>query len=530
MAGLKRVFAPTDRQTARFAFGWQPAHDAADRTSRAFSGWNPVRGSADADLLDELDTIQARSRDLARNEALTSGAYQTYRDNIVGHVLRLSAQPDYRLLGQDKDWADEWGNGVEAWFRTWADTPECDAARTLNLLGLTHQALTGALMNGDAVAIAQWLPRPDSLWSTRLQVIEADRLATPPSLASQEHIRGGVEIDDYSAPLAYHIRKTHPGERNPGLDEYARIPAFTPWGRRRVIHLYDKERSGQNRGKPIVAAVMKDLRMSGNYAQAELKAAVVNALVAAFIESNLPPESIGTLFGSQDNRLPANPLAYWQETFESANAPKLEGGAVIPLPLGSKLASHNPGRPATAFGVFMDSVIRRIAAGLNLPYELLLKDFSKTNYSSARAALLEAWRFFYGRRRWLSDQWLGPIYELFFEEALAVNRVIAPGFYANKYAYLKCRWVFAGRGWVDPVKEANAAKIRMDNGLSTLEMECAEQGLDWEEALEQRAREQARKEALGLNDPEPTAAPPADPVDTEEDDAQDNGAKDNTHD
>ncbi|MBK8897350.1 MAG: phage portal protein, partial [Candidatus Competibacteraceae bacterium] len=98
--------------------------------------WNPSLGSADADLLDELDTIRGRSRDLRRNESLTASAYQTYRDNIVGHVLRLSAQPDYRMLDRDKEWADEWGNGAESWFHTWSDSTECDAARTQTLIGL----------------------------------------------------------------------------------------------------------------------------------------------------------------------------------------------------------------------------------------------------------------------------------------------------------------------------------------------------------------------------------------------------------
>lgn len=38
----------------------------------------------------------------------------------------------------------------------------------------------------------------------------------------------------------------------------------------------------------------------------------------------------------------------------------------------------------------------------------------------------------------------------------------------------------------------------MDIGLSTLEAECAGQGLDWEEVLEQCAREKAKLAELGL--------------------------------
>ena len=38
----------------------------------------------------------------------------------------------------------------------------------------------------------------------------------------------------------------------------------------------------------------------------------------------------------------------------------------------------------------------------------------------------------------------------------------------------------------------------MEIGLSTLEEECASQGLDWEEVLEQRLREKNKLQELGL--------------------------------
>jgi lambda family phage portal protein len=146
----------------------------------------------------------------------------------------------------------------------------------------------------------------------------------------------------------------------------------------------------------------------------------------------------------------------------------------------------------------MSTVLKHMAAGLNMPYELLLKDFTQTNYSSARAALLEAWRYFQGRRRWLIEYWLMPIYEMWMEEAVAAGRVEAEDFYTRRYAYLRSRWIFAGRGYVDPTKEAKGAQIRLDTGISTLEAECAEQGLDYEEVLDQRQRERQAMAERGL--------------------------------
>jgi lambda family phage portal protein len=225
---------------------------------------------------------------------------------------------------------------------------------------------------------------------------------------------------------------------------------------------------------------------------------VVNSMIAAFIETPLSGEQIAELFGTPE-KLNASRAA-WEV--------KLEGASVIPLHPGDKLSAFTPSRPNDAFAPFVEAVLRYIGTGLNLPYELLMKDFSKTNYSSARAALLEAWRYFTGRREWLATYWASPVYELWLEEAVARGEVEAPGYYDRPGAYAACRWIGPGRGWIDPMKEAQASGERIRNYVSTYEREAAEQGLDWEEVAEQLAREQAFMQKLGLN----VAAAPALPA------------------
>ena len=484
--------------------------------------WMPAALSADADLLPDLGMLTARSRDLGRNNGLMASAQQTLRDNIIGAVLRLSASPDYRLLGWSREQARAWANITEAKHRSWADTTDCDATATNTLLGLSLQALGGALLNGDAIALPLWLERPGSPWRTKLMLIESDRLCTPLALQHRENIRGGIEYDAYGAPVAYYILKKHPGDAytyaTAAAQEWERIPAFNEFGRRRVIHIHDKERTGQSRGKPVVSAVMREIRMAGDYAHNELQASVTNSLVAAFLETDLDTDSASALFGTDVRQA-------WAQNLDAAKTMgittrKMSSGGVVPLPPGTRINSVAPGRPNASFEAFMLATLRNIAAGMNIPYELLLKDFSKTSYSSARASMLEAWRYFNGRRRWLTDTWLRPVYELWLEEAVNTGHIEAPDFYQNRYAYQRARFIFGGRGWVDPVKEATAAQIRMACGLSTLEKECAEQGEDYEEILDQQAIEFAMREERGL--PQPSlqngnqAAQP-DPQDPEDD-------------
>ena len=469
------------------------AHSGASLTSRELANWMPVPGSADSDLLPDLTTLVSRSRDLTRNHGIASGAAQTLQDNVVGVGLRLSAIPDYRALGREKEWAEEWSQQVESLWRSWADTTRFDAANSLTFAGMTAQIFRSSVLNGEALALPLWMPSSDVPFATRIQSIEADRLSNPNDRFDQEKLRGGIEIDDYGAPVAYWLRKAHPGDAYLGIGvpvrDWERVPAFTPWGRRRVIHVHDKERTGQSRGKPLLTAVLQQFKMLDHYQRTELQAAIVNAMVAAVIETPLDGQSIAEMMGGDANSYLAAKNQYQV---------KLQGGATIPLYPGDKLTPFTPSRPASQFSTFVETVLRHIGAAMGLPYELLLKDFSKTNYSSARAALLEAWRFFRGRRQWLATYWANPVYELWLEEAVSAGLVDAPDFYENRYAYSRAKWIGPGRGWIDPVKEAQAAQIRMDAGISTLEDECAEQGLDWEEVLEQRARERTRMRELGL--------------------------------
>lgn len=488
---MGREIAIVDQFGRPISANMDTAHFAASRTARELRQWTPSLESADAELIGESGTIAARSYDLERNNGIAGGAIRTQVDNILGTGLRLSAKPDYRALGRTKEWADGWARITEAKWRTFANTLEFDAARQLNFGGQSVVMLRSAFLSGDGIALAMWLPdRPGAKWATCFQLVDSARLGNPIGRMSGPALRDGVEINEFGEPLAYHIRKSHPGDGwiLGGDQSFERVPARTEFGRRRVLHLFEKTRPGQSRGKAILAGVMAAFKMLDHYQRIELQTVVVNSMIAAFIETPLKADEIAELFGSQEQFMASR--KGWDV--------KLEGAGIIPLHPGDKLNAFTPTRPNGAYSAFVEAVLRYISTGLNMPYELLMKDFSKTNYSSARAALLEAWRYFNARREWISTYWADPVYELWLEEAIARGEVEAPDFHDNRAAWCACNWIGSGRGWVDPMKEAQASGERIRNNVSTLEREAAEQGMDWEEVLEQRAREEAFAKGLGL--------------------------------
>lgn len=480
------------------SYYFETAYQGASMTSKELSGWNPVAGSADSDLLYDLTSLVPRARDLERNHGIAHGAQQTKLDNVVGIGLRLSPIPDYRALGKDKLWAMEWGRQVKSLWRGWADSTDCDVMNTLNFHGLTRIVFSGCMLNGESLALPMWIPTERTKFCTKLQVIESDRLSTPIGRIDGQYMRGGIQIDDYGKPLSYWIRKAHPGDAYigvlPQVVQWENISAETPWGRKRVIHVHEMDRIGQHRGKPDLTSVLTQFKMLDHYQRTEIQAAVVQAMIAAFIETPLDQQTLATMLGGDVNS------AEFAEYLRQKNEYRvnLKGAAVLPLFPGDKMSAFTPTRPNSAYGPFTGNVLKHIAAGLNIPVPFLTKDWSEMNYSSARTAILEAWRFFIGRRRFLTDYWASPVYELFLEELVNAGMIEAPDFYENRHAYCRAKWIGPGRGWVDPVKEAEGAQMRMDNYLSTLENECAEQGEDWEEVLEQRAAERAFMAQLHL--------------------------------
>ncbi len=127
-----------------------------------------------------------------------------------------------------------------------------------------------------------------------------------------------------------------------------------------------------------------------------------------------------------------------------------------------------------------------------------MKDFSKTNYSSARAALLEAWRYFSAQRQWLATYWARPVYELWLEEAINKGLIEAPDFYENKAAWTRCKWIGPVVVGLILSKKPKPHIYGCRLVFPRWKMNVPAKVLDWEEVLEQLAREKAKITELGL--------------------------------
>lgn len=486
------------------------SHGGADEI-RKLTDWRPALRSADADILPEKDILDARARDTLRNDAYVAGGARLHKDNIVGALFLLNAKPETKILWgrEDPTWESEFQEEVETKFTLWAESPQnwIDSARTNTLTGLVRLAVGVYTAGGEVLATGEWMRNDGRPYRSALQFIDTDRLSTPWDKGLDQRIRKGVERDYYGAPLAYHIRSEHPNDVPSGintLDSYKwrRVPARKPWGRQMVLHIFEQLRPDQSRGVAAMVTALTEMRMTRRFRQTELERAVIAATYAASIETDLPSDAAYTAMGGDEE----NPSVAWATDYLEAVNEYSGGsknlhinGARIPMfwP-GTKLKIQNPGAASPQGDKFEQSLLRHIAAALDVSYEQLSRDYTQTNYSSARAAMAETQRAMQSRKKMVADRTASFIYRLWLEEAINYNhletlkRANVPAFYEglNAEAYSAAEWIGAGQGMIDPLKETQADILSIREGLTTKETVIARRsGGDYRKVARQRKRE-----------------------------------------
>lgn len=492
------------------------------------AGWHPAGRSADEDIAYNLNTLRARSRDLFMGSPLATGALKTLRTNIVGTGLKANVQCDREMLGLTQEEADAWNKHTAAEWRLWACSSSADAARTCTFAQMQALVLLSCLLSGDCFVALPYLNRPGTPYRLAMNLIEGDRVCNPMGQGwdFNSNTLEGVEVDDYGAPVAYWIARYNPRAAMQYVkgqpQHWERIPAFGPSGRRQVLHiLSDLERPAQRRGTPFLAPVIESLKQLEKYTDSELVAAVVAGYFSVFIKSNTPEDGMPS-FGA--------PLGDEASATPDPQDIALSPGMIASLEPGEDISVANPGRPNSNFEGFVSAICRQIGSALELPYELVIKQFS-SSYSASRGALLEAWKMFRMRRQWLQDSFCQPVYEAWLAEAVTSGRVEAPGFFEDPLiarAWSGVLWSGDAQGQLDPQKEAAAAQLRVAAGFSTREREARElTNMDFGQICEQQGRELRMMQASGLETGTATQSPETPPEGYASDKDDDSDDKDN---
>ncbi|MCM1295486.1 MAG: phage portal protein [Muribaculaceae bacterium] len=522
IAGVAPKYA-MQRMAARSALSFLNSgygNYGANQTKKTMRGWMFYGGSAKEDIEDNIDILRQRSRDAYMGIPTAAAALKTMRTNVIAGGLMPAPQIDGDYLGLSQEQVEKLQAQIIREFGLWADTAVCDADRMDDFYKLQQLAFLGAQMNGDAIAVLPTGQQKGQPYSLRVKIIEADRLCSPDGfdrLAPCEvqghrvhRIVQGVETDQNGMVVAYWICNHHPlgnGTVDGTEMKWVRVEAYGELtGRRNVLHIITRERAGQLRGVPILAPVLESLKQLGRYTEAEINAAVISAMFTVFVQPQMATD--GRPFGEM---IPPEQLIDTQDQ----GTIELGTGAIVSLNPGETVQFADPKHPNNGYDAFSGAMIKQIGAALEIPPEVMGKQFS-TSYSAARGALNEFWRVCEMWRDWFATDFCQPIYEEWLAEAVALGRIKAPGFFSDpaiRKAYSGCKWNGPARTNLNPVQEVSAAVSRVDAGFSTAQEETAQMTSgNYAYNIRQRAAEAKMKREVDdiIHPPQKTPEPPTD--------------------
>lgn len=481
----------------------------ASHIKRGVKGFNAQSGSPQEDIDLNNYTLRQRGRMLYMSQPIAASGIKTTRTNAIGLGLKLNPKIDRELLGMDSKSAEEWQRHVKKEFSLWADKKNtCDATGMNNFYSMQQLALISMLMSGDVFALKEMEDKTkDAPYSLRIRLIEADRCSTPGSMIgfnlnitegqaeNGNKIYDGVEVRKNGMVEAYHFRNTYPYQFSLEKTEWIRVKAYgEKTGLPNVLHIMISERPEQYRGVTFLAQVIEPLLQLRRYTESELVSAVVESFFTAFIKTGVHTDASGIPFNETE------PVGdgTGSERYDP-NEYELGQGNIVMLNKDEEVEFADPKRPAKGFDVFVNAISTQIGAALEIPKDLLLKEFN-ASYSASRAALLEAWKSFRMYRTWFVDDFCDPVYEMWLSEAVATGRVNAPGFFIDpiiKKAWLGCEWIGPSQGQLDPGKEVKAEILAVQHGFTTHEDATMRlNGGDWNSNMDQLEIEYQRLSSM----------------------------------
>ncbi len=433
---------------------------AADR-GRLTDNWQRWSSSPNS-ILGELSTVRSRANWLYENNCWVRAAVDLLLARIVGAGTTLQAQTKNPAFNEK----------AEALWKRWCFS--ADYYRQFHFGDIERLAILKLFTDGGLFFHIVTDADNRSTAPFSIEILEYGRLAPAGALGTKNRVINGIEVDENGRVVAYHFYKSVDTYIEPTL-EVERVPAED------IIHFSPFRRPGQLLGIPLLAPIIPYAYHLEDLIEAELINAKVSASFGIVIKKTGTPTGV------------LNPETGQREL-------EIAPGMIAELNPGEDIAVIDPKRPGSTFDDFVKLILRGMGRSIGLSYEQISGDKSEVNYSSARHSELELRDYILPFRKALERYFLRPVYTEFIKNAISLGNLNIMGAIKNWENWTPHRWIFKGFDWVDPLKEAQAKRLELLMGLTTLADEAAAKGKDWKELADQRAQEISYLKELGIED------------------------------
>lgn len=476
------------------------------------SGILSMRGASLVESREDIrrvwDRISALALDFIQNSGRLKGAVDQVLADTVGTELKLNAKPDLSKLGYSAEETTAFAKLVEERWRQWAWSPaECDQRGKFTVPQMVDIALRWQIAYGEATGVIGYMT-PAQRRGYGIESGVKVCMVTPTRLVRDtseiEGMFAGVIHDTAGRPVAYRFQ-----ERQTGFEVKKDYPARDRDGRPVVIHVFDPVDAADVRGISVIASALRTYANSERLEEVTLATAILQTVFAATLTSPNPSaDAFEALESLTDEKLKTEMTGYLQSRLDVAAESKLtigDASQVNHLAPGETLQLHTAATPGAQYVPFKAGLDRDMARAIGITYESYSMDFVGATYSSVRMGNSSIWPVVLRRRERIAAPICQSIYENWLDEEIGEGRIPLRGGYrafrANRAAVTWAEWRGPAKPSADDYKSARAQTERLQNGTSTLEVECAENGLDWRDVIKQRGVEREACLELGLADP-----------------------------
>lgn len=282
----------------------------------------------------------------------------------------------------------------------------------------------------------------------------------------------GIKVDQSYKPISYFINKVKG-------DYYNTSAARQQISADEIIHIYRPYFVGQVRGYTMLSSVILNLNQLDGYTEAEVVGARLAACNQAFITQTTAD---GDLLEQANER---------GELIQDY-AP----GTIRYLPNGYDIKAFNSTHPNSNYGQFVKSVLRSISNALGISYNKANSDYESVNYSSLRESQLQDRMTYKELQYFLTEAYKDEQFKDFLKQVLVNQMTILP--LARFDKFLRHEWKLNQWEWVDPIKEYNAIKTKLELKLTDPITEIQKLGGDPYAVLNRWKLWNDKKKQLGI--------------------------------
>jgi lambda family phage portal protein len=295
-----------------------------------------------------------------------------------------------------------------------------------------------------------------------------------------------------------------------------RIPAD------RIDHLYRCERPGQTHGYPLLLPVMNRIWQMAEFDSYEMLAAKTSACIALVVTRN---EQLNKYAGGG---LAADSKEDGIDTRGNTET-MIEPQMIFNGKPGEDVKGFMQVRPGNMYKPFMEEQKALTAAGTNLGFEQVARDFSKGTFASQRQSKLEDQRVFMPVQGFVTNHMNRPVWNEFVSLGMLAGAFDNAPMFSDDIDVEACEWIPQAWGWIDPAKEHQGIQGRVELRTMSRTRAAAEQGIVLSDEIKQIAAEEAQMVLLGIDPSLPgSSAPPdgdgaTDPGDDDDEKPSNNG-------